>query len=423
MKGVILTYLVTYGGTAVALFNPFVGLLIYVSFALLRPQALWAWALPPGGNYSRIVAFGLLAGWALRGFGDWRFGRAKGIIGALLGFWACILAGAVMAVNQPVGWAYAEIMSKTFLPCIAAMTLIDSVGKIRQLAWVIVLSQGYLAYEFNVQYYTTFFVARDWDFASVDNNGIAITMVTSLGMAFFLGLHAEVWWHKALAYVSAALMAHVILFSESRGGMLSLILTGAVSFLLIPKQPKHYVIFFLAVLLLIRLAGPQITHRFSTTFAGERERDASAQSRVTIWGLCWGAMIEHPVTGLGPAHWPLNSVNYGLTPGKAAHTTWLAVGAELGIPGLSCLLTFYLLCLGRLWPLTRDRRPLSDPWLRALARMTIASLVGFMVSAQFVAVEGLELPYFIAIIGASVLKLDSVGVASPRGIPPMAWEG
>jgi putative inorganic carbon (HCO3(-)) transporter len=423
MKGVILTYLLTYGGTAVALFNPFIGLLIYVSFALVRPQALWIWALPPGGNYSRIVALGLLVGWALRGFGDWRFGRAKGIMGALLGFWVCILAGALMAVNQPVGWAYAEIMSKTFLPCIVAMTLIDSVAKIRQLAWVIVLSQGYLAYEFNVQYYTTLFVAREWTFASVDNNGIAITMVTSLGMAFFLGLHAGVWWHKALAYASAALMAHVILFSESRGGMLSLVLTGAVSFLLIPKQPKHYVVFFLGALLLIRLAGPHVVNRFSTTFAEEKDRDASAQSRVVIWGLCWGAMLEHPVTGLGPGHWPLSAVNYGLSPGKAAHTTWLAVGAELGLPGLACLLTFYLLSLARLWPLTREHRAVPDPWMRHLARMVIASLVGFMVSAQFVAVEGLELPYFIAIIGAGVLKLTSVGTGAFVDHPPEAWVG
>jgi len=40
-----------------------------------------------------------------------------------------------------------------------------------------------------------------------------------------------------------------------------------------------------------------------------------------------------------------------------------------------------------------------------LARMVIASLVGFMVSSQFVSLEGLELPYYVVMIGAATLKV------------------
>ena len=39
--GLAFTYLMTYGGSAVALVNPFVGLLIYVCFAIIRPESLW----------------------------------------------------------------------------------------------------------------------------------------------------------------------------------------------------------------------------------------------------------------------------------------------------------------------------------------------------------------------------------------------
>jgi hypothetical protein len=37
--------------------------------------------------------------------------------------------------------------------------------------------------------------------------------------------------------------------------------------------------------------------------------------------------------------------------------------------------------------------------------MTIASLVGFIVSAQFVTVYGVELPYYVVLVGASAIKL------------------
>jgi putative inorganic carbon (HCO3(-)) transporter len=412
MKGLLFTYLLTYGGAAASLFNPFVGLLIYVGFSILKPEALWHWSVP-AGNYSRIVAIALLIGWALRGFGRWEFGRAAGVVAAMIGFWAWLAVAAIPAPNQAVAWARVEALSKILLPCVVGMTLIDSARQLKQLAWVIVLCQGYLAYGFNRFYYTGQLDPPNWSFATLDNNGIAITMVTAVGLAFFLGLHAQGWWRKALALGLAALMAHVILFSMSRGGILALAVTGVVGFLLLPKRPQHYLLFFLAVLLVVRLAGPQVQKRFSTTFAEESDRDGSAGSRLRLWKACWRVTLEHPLTGLGPGQWPLVAHEYGFTPGKSAHTTWLLMGAELGFPGMAALLLFYGLVMARLWRLASDRRPVPDPWMQHMARAVIAALTGFIVSAQFVAIEGLDLPYFIAIIGAGVLKLSS----APAGVP------
>ena len=39
--GFLFVNLMTYGGAVVSLFNPFVGFLIYVSFAVLRPEFVW----------------------------------------------------------------------------------------------------------------------------------------------------------------------------------------------------------------------------------------------------------------------------------------------------------------------------------------------------------------------------------------------
>ena len=94
-------------------------------------------------------------------------------------------------------------------------------------------------------------------------------------------------------------------------------------------------------------------------------------------------MTRSPLVGVGPAHFPLIAHEFGFTRGKAAHTTWLLYGAELGVPGMVLILAFYGLCVVRLWPYTRIRGPGPRPLVRGAARMTIACLAGFAVAAQF----------------------------------------
>src|SRR5579871_4812088 len=97
MKGLIFTYVMTYGGAAVSLFNPFVGFLIFVCFAIIRPEFLWYWSVP-AGNYSRIIGLALLAGWALNGFGDWNFGRARFIVWSFVCFFGLMVFSAAFAL-------------------------------------------------------------------------------------------------------------------------------------------------------------------------------------------------------------------------------------------------------------------------------------------------------------------------------------
>lgn len=405
-KGLIITYLLTYGGVAATLFNPFNGLLVYICFAIIKPESLWHWSVP-AGNYSRIVAIALLAGWVMHGLGTWRFGKATAVVVMMMGFWAWAVLGALRAPLPAVAWQFVEDMSKIFLPFLVGMTLIDSVRKLKQLAWVILLSQGYVALELNLSYLDGFNRIREAGFGGLDNNSMSIALVCCIGLAFFLGMATEKLWAKALALFTAIVMVHAVLFSNSRGGMLGLIFTAVAIFLMIPKRPKHYLIFALAILITMRLAGPGVQARFATTFAGSGERDGAAQSRLDLWKKCVELMGESPVLGVGPDHFLPLSVSFWTSGNPVeAHNLWLQIGAEMGIPGLAFLALFYLVCMARLWPLTRDRYPV-DPWLPDAARMVIAALIGFAVSASFVSLEGLEMPYYTVLVGAGILKVHS----------------
>ncbi len=412
MKGAIFVYLMTYGGAVAALFNPFVGLLIYVSFAVLRPEYVWPWSVPQG-NYSRIVAIALLAGWAFQGFGRWDLGRGKAVILALIGYFAWIILSALQAPDQSLVWEFVEHYAKIVLPILVGITTINSVRQLKLLAWVILLSQAYPAYELNMTYFGGYNQLKEEGFASMDNNCYAISLVTCTGLTGFLAWHSERWWQKAIAAGSAAFMGHAVLLSFSRGGMLGLIVLAVVAFAVMPKGPKEYMAFALALAVGLGLAGNEVRARFGTSFADkDGKREESAESRLVLWAACWDTIQEKPVFGVGPNHMPLRMERYGFRKGKLAHTMWLQLGAELGLPALFLLMSYYGLCLVRLWPIALGKTAVSDPWLAYLARAVIASLCGYAVSAQFVSLEFLEVPYYIALLGAGVL------MQTDRSVPP-----
>ena len=418
MKGLIFTYLLTCGGSIGAFFNPFIGVLAYVCLALVSPTSMWHWAVTPH-PYSRIVGIAMLIGWALHGFGRWDLNKAWGGAIALLGFFMWSVFSALSSFQQEVAWDFVIAMSKIVIPVIVGLTLIDSVSKLKQLAWVIMLSQGLVAFEMNLSYYAGFNRMQMGGFGGLDNNSMAIAAVSGFGLALFLGMGATKWWQRLLSWTCAILMGHSVMFSFSRGGMLALIISFALSFLLIPKRnPKHWIAWLAILLIGFRLAGPEVVGRFSTTFSETSERDGSAQSRLDLWEDNWDVMKRYPILGIGPDHWPLIAHEYGWPPLKEGHSLWLQTGAELGFPGLGFLLLFYLLNMKRLVKIIRDKKDEFDPWLCDAGRMVIVSLAGFLVSSQFVSLEGLEIPYYINMLGAGVLAVGyRASAVSPVNMP------
>lgn len=418
MKGQIYTYVLTYLGAPIALFYPLIGLFIYINFAIVQPASMWYWVSMPA-HHAKIVAIAMLAGWAMKGFGDWGLGRSAAVVFSLIGFLCWAVAGWTFCSNPPLAQNFLISMVKIVLPFMVGMTLINTASRLKGLVWTLVLSQGYVAYELNLSYYAGINRLTLEGFGGMDNNYVAVAMVAGTGLAFFLGLSERRIWLKPLAFLAAVLMAHAVMFSFSRGGMLALIVTAVVAFLLIPKKPMHVIIFILAVALGLRLAGPQVRERFSSVFVNPEERDASASSRLESWKACWTVMKKEPVLGVGPNHWRAMSWRYGL-PGIEAHSLWMQTGAEMGFPGLALLLAFYGFCVVRLYPLTRRGSPVSDPWFRDAARGVIASLVGFGVAAQFVSISGLELSYYVVLVGALVLKLTSEPTRTTGPVPAPA---
>lgn len=119
--------------------------------------------------------------------------------------------------------------------------------------------------------------------------------------------------------------------------------------------------------------------------------------------MCLASASREPL-GLGPDQFRYTTHRHGFDYGRGAHTTWLQIVAEQGIPGAVSILLFYGLCWKRLLPLANGMNG-TVPELRTAARIVFAALPGFAASAQFVSLPLVEIPYYTALVGAGVLKL------------------
>lgn len=404
MKGLIFTYGITYGGAVVALIDPFLGLLAWVIYATLKPETLWYWSVP-ASNYGKVIAIALLAGWVLHGMGNWKLGKASLTMAALLAYGAWKIVGALFAPDQTIAWEEVDRQARILIPVVVGITLVDSLDRLRKLAWVCVLSIGYVGLEANMDHFQGGSRLEELGFFGADNNSACIALVTGMGMAFFLGLGESAWYKKWPLFFISGLLAHCPLFGDSRGGMLGAACTGVATAALLRKDRKHWWLLGLAMICVLSLAGERAQHGWASIFAEAEVRDASAESRIELWKDCWDAMLKHPIVGLGPDHWEIAAkYDYGWGTGKAAHSLWFNAGAEMGFPGLVFLLTFYFSAIWQCWPIAQSNSDV-DPFVRTVARMVVAGLVGFVVSASFVALDRLEPPYFVVMLAAGCIRV------------------
>jgi probable O-glycosylation ligase (exosortase A-associated) len=411
VKGLILVYAIAALGSVGALASPIIGLFVYVGFAVLRPQFIWGWA----GDFEGIsfyVGIATLVGWLIHGCGSLKLGAGRSIVIALGIFVALFLLSTIQAVDTTV--AYGEIypLAKIFVPFIIGLTLIDTEESSRALLWIIVLAQGYVSFEMNLEYlFKSHNIAAD-GFGGMDNNCFGVSLVTTIGPALVLALGAKKWYEKAAAAICAALILHTTLLTFSRGAMVGMIAVGATAFAVMPKRPKYLAGLVVVGLIALRLTGPQLMARYATTTASEEDRDTSAESRVDLWRDCLNIGLQNPILGIGPGNFHVIAGSIGWTEGKQAHSTWMQAVAENGFPGAIALLMFFVIAALKLWPIARARQTELNRDQIVMASGIIMSIVGFIVTAQFVSLGGLEIPYYLTMIGVVMLRNNQVTAAA-----------
>jgi len=256
-----------------------------------------------------------------------------------------------------------------------------------------------------------------------DSNVLAAHLMTGLAFAGFMFL-ATSGKRRWIALAAIPFVMNAIILTQSRGAFIGVLAAGLAAWYLAPPGNRRilYAVAPLALLLFLRLANDQFWQCMDTikVTGMEEIQEASAKSRIEVVKANWQMFEDHPM-GVGyrgnlflsPQYIAAEflSVNTGL---RAAHNTMMAVLVDAGLPG-AVLFTVLIVWVGyTLWQLKRlDKNGLSSSL--AIYRAAIgASLMGLLISGQFLNLFSAEVQIWMVALLASLKDLSFRSVTVQR---------
>ncbi|NQV05520.1 O-antigen ligase family protein [bacterium] len=303
-------------------------------------------------------------------------------------------------------------MARDAIFAVIAGLLLQSGDALRKVVWVLVLGAGALGAVSTFQFLTGSFGSSFLGFAqaSVENivgatddyrisgpvgdpNFFAqwLVMVVPLAIDRFRSETSPAL--KAIAGGAALVISSAIVFTFSRGAVLGLAVVGAI--LLIAKPPKMRTVVTVAIagILVLPILPPGYVERITTlgqVGTVEAGTDASIRGRTAEMKAGISMFEDHPFTGVGFGNYASNYVEYARQIGieqrseaREAHSLYLEVAAETGIPGMFAFAAIILVA-GRS-VLAARRRLLAGGRddLAGICLALTASLAGYLITSVF----------------------------------------
>ena len=400
-----------------------VGAAAVVLVTIARPVvglAFLAFAVPFGSVVdSRLGAlpFGVVDGLAILAVASWLVGalvrREPVALGAL--FWplfALVAAGVLsMSFAESPGVAAKELLRwiELLLVYLAATNLVRDHRNLRIIVGAILVAASAESLLGAVQFFTRIgppsfavgrFLRAYGTFGQPNPFAGYLGMVLPLALALVVvwrGARRDWLWRGSLG--ALAIVGSALLMSMSRGAWMGLAAALLVGAAIVNRRAA---IAALAVTGLGTLALSLESLQLLPAFIAQRIASVSGYFRIfdargvqpspdtwaivermAHWQAGWEMLLDNPLVGVGPGHYPLAYAAYAILPYWKdplghAHNIYLHIGAELGLVGLLA----YLACLAS-WMLLGVRRSAAvDPSERAgLARALSVGVLGCLVAA------------------------------------------
>jgi probable O-glycosylation ligase (exosortase A-associated) len=406
MRAIVL--LITYYGCVLyALVNPAWGVLFFIHITIFRPDAL-VWGNLAFGRLHLITSLSVLVGFFLAG----KFSTSEKEVGGnfqatniglfLLFILWLVVVSAFAEYSPELSFEKTQDVVKIFILCFLFASLIKTEAWLNAYVWVVVLSFGLLAFWGILQG----LAGNDrldtlWPGGS---NYIAaqLALVAPLALAKTFDEAVKLKYRVLfLACFTAIILA--CMYTNSRGGFIGLI-AGLIVFLTrVKTRMKVLVVSLLVGVLVLQWIPSNFSHRISSIFAEQDERDESANSRNVLWQIAWRIWQDHPITGVGLENFSPVKESYADKVGdivtsekmyhlifnqkRYPHGLYPGMMAEMGIVGTAIFLGLLLrniLC----------RLPGISPHpLYLQAKGAQAGLIGFAVAATFGDFQYIEILY------------------------------
>jgi len=209
----------------------------------------------------------------------------------------------------------------------------------------------------------------------------------AIASLFFLGLtaHTQNIRFKILYYLAFLTSTLTVVFTQSRGPLLAIIIGIAVFILTISWRYARYALIAVVVLILtVAIVSPDIYDRYSKTIKMELSSDYSG-SRLAIFGTSVKIIKINLLTGVGPGNYRDSYINYRAENSKRiythAHNDFLNVAAYSGIPGAIAFLAIWIAILIRIY--SSFKRCARDGIPNIIPRAIFLATIGFFLTSMY----------------------------------------
>jgi probable O-glycosylation ligase (exosortase A-associated) len=395
--------------------GPYVGIVVYYAFAVLRPQSLWEYALPNGVQWSLYVALGVIAAAAVNRLRLIGYATTGPTPGAKVGLWNPIhwlmmafclwmTVSYMRAENQERSWPVYDIYLKTALMFVITSLTVYRLRQFWVLLAVLVAMDVWVAYEANYKYFAWRLntIQRD-GFGGLDNNGAALMLAMAIPLGYFLWEGTRGWWRWGYLLVLPVL-AHAVQLTFSRGAMLSTLCTLPFLFLFSRNKRLLAVFAVLGAAFVFATSGQELKERFFSI--KQHDVDESANMRKRAWKAAVEIANESPFYGVGIRCSAPHMEEHGATPMMAIHNQYLQLAADTGWVGMGVYIALYgsAVVFGfRLWWKIRKWPDFPEVrQARAMAAGITCALILYGIGAAFLSLDTFELPYVLFLLMAQL---------------------
>ena len=397
--------------------GPFFGVVIYYIYSVVRPQFVWKADLPTlEFGWSYMVAMSAIIATIIHRLGLMKMPSAGPTAGtprpafnavhfAVLAFAGWVALSYWFAVNRTHAHPFFVEYVKMFVVFIIASLSVQRLSQIWILLAALALADAYVGVEVNTYYFKDGYrILHRVGWGEADNNGAGLQLAMGIPLCYFLW-EATVGRFRWVYLVCAAVLTHAVLLSDSRGAMVSVLVSTPILFAFSQRKRALLVIGLLGAAFVVAASGPEVQNRFFSI--SEHDADESANSRKTTWLIAIKMANEKPFLGFGLRGSILFTRAYGADiEGRAIHSQYFQIAADMGWVGLFwflLVLAAVVLMTRRFWKRTRHW-PKTDATLksRAIAGAILSSLTVYCVGGVFLSLDHFELPYALFLVAAQL---------------------
>lgn len=247
--------------------------------------------------------------------------------------------------------------------------------------------------------------------ATHDPNDIALLFAVFLPVIVTEGIFGGALV-RILAWPAAVCSVIGIALAGSRGGLLALAAVGGHAILASKKYRWAMLPLLVAGGILVGLSADEnLWARFSELRSESDYNFTAEEGRIAMWKHGLALMAQNPLMGVGIGQF---APGVGMTLGgryKAAHNSFIQIGAELGIPGLIafCALLVAVARIGK----SGASSPLLSIADQARHKALLVGLTGYCVGGFFLSqAYGSILHTFLALAAVMHLRLVRVAAAA-----------